>query len=108
MSMTKADLLNAVKLAPVPFDGPGGFHCLLRPLTWGERRALFDWHKQHEATAGAGLELQARLITLAVSDESGAPLLEAADLDGFGLELVDALAAEVAKRNGLGGAPGKA
>lgn len=106
--MTKADLLKAAKGKPSRFDGPDGFSCLLRPLTWGERKELFEWFAANKANANAGMELQAKFITLAVCDEQGAPLLTANDLPALGLEIADAIAEEVARRNGLGAKAGKA
>lgn len=105
--MTKADLLSAARGKPVSFDGPDGFTCLLRPLSWGERKELFDWLTAHRDEPGSGLELESRLITLAVCDGSGATLLVAGDLTDFALNVSDAVAKEVARRNGMDGKAGE-
>jgi hypothetical protein len=113
--MTKDDVLKGARGKPTPFklqraDGQV-FECLLRPMTYGERRELFDFSRDHGNEPGSGMELQARVVTLTVCDESGKPLLEPADLGGFDVEVIEAIAAEVARRNGVdgrkAGEPGK-
>lgn len=113
--MTKEDVLKGAKGKPAPFtlnrDGCEPFKCLLRPLTYGERRDLFDFSQQHGTEPGSGMELQARVVTLTVCDAEGKPILDAADLRGFDVEVIEAIAAEVARRNGIdgkkAGEPGK-
>ncbi len=106
-AMTKADLLSAAKGKPVPFEGPDGFSCLLRPLTWGERKGLFEWLGAHRDDPGSGLELDQKLILAAVCDEAGVNVLDPEDLTGFALHVSEAIAKEVAKRNGMDGKAGE-
>lgn len=109
--MTKADLLAGARGRPVPFE-LDGFSCLLRPLTFGDRQALFDYIRERGEEPGSGVGLQAKIVTLAVCDEQGQPLLTEADLAGFAVPIAEAIATEVARRNGIdgkgAGAPGKA
>ncbi|VTS03530.1 unnamed protein product [Gemmata massiliana] len=108
--MTKDDVLKGARGKPVPFEFDG-LTLLLRPLSFGERSELFAWGREHAQEPGSGLALQARLVLFAVCDESGSPILEPADLNQFGVGLVDALAQEIARRNGIdgqgAGEPGK-
>lgn len=103
MPMTKADVLNGARGKPVEYVSTDGFKCLLRPLSFGERRELFDWHQQHSEEPGSAMELQAKFLLLAVCDEQGKPLLEPADLNDFAGPLADEVAKEIARRNGLDG-----
>ncbi len=113
--MTKDDVLKGARGKPTPFEFARGdgqtFKCLLRPLTYGERRDLFDFSRDHGNEPGSGMELQARILTLTVCDENGKPLLEPADLRDVDVEVIEAVAAEVARRNGVdgrkAGEPGK-
>ncbi len=108
--MTKDDVLRAARGKPVPFEFDG-FGCLLRPLSYGERQELFAWGREHAQEPGSGLVLQGRLVLMTVCDENGGPLLEPGDLAQFGGLLVDAIAIEVTRRNGIdgqgAGEPGK-
>ena len=99
--MTKADVLAGCRGKPVPFEYDG-FKCLLRPLSRLEQAVLFAWFKEQKETVGAGLELQAKFILMAVCDEAGTTLLDPADLDQFSAGLVAVLADEIASRNGMG------
>lgn len=105
--MTKQDVLNGARGKPVPFTGPDGFACLLRPLKWGERKELLEWLREHGEEPGSAMLLQEKFIVAAVCDESGAPILTAEDLNGFDGPTADAVANEVAKRNGLDGKAGE-
>ncbi|AMV30055.1 hypothetical protein VT84_37020 [Gemmata sp. SH-PL17] len=108
--MTKDDVLRAARGKPVPFEFDG-FTCLLRPLSYGERQELFAWGREHAQEQGSGLALQGRLVLMALCDETGVALLEPTDLNQFGGPLVDAIALEITRRNGLdgqgSGEPGK-
>lgn len=108
--MTKADVLAGARGKPVPFEFEG-FGCLLRPLTFGERQELFEWSREHGTEPGSGLTLQAKVVALAVCDAGGNKLLEEADLIGFAVPIAEAIATEVARRNGVegkaAGEPGK-
>jgi len=108
--VTKTDVLNGAKGKPVPFEFEG-FTCLLRPLLWPERHALIEYVRDHGSEPGSGLELQTRFVLAGVSDADGKPLLERDDIEAFSVTIADAVAKEVAKRNGLdgkaAGEPGK-
>lgn len=100
--MTKSDVLAGAKGKPVEFVS-GEFKCLLRPLSFGERRELFDWHTAHKDVPGSGLALQEKVLLAAVCDERGAALLTADDLADFDGALADTVAQEIMRRNGLDG-----
>jgi hypothetical protein len=104
--VNKQDVLKGARGKPVPFEADG-FRCFLRPLTWGERRELFEWGRENGEKPGSGLELQERMILAALCDEGGKPLLEAADLKEFDGPLMDALAKEITRRNALDGKAGE-
>lgn len=99
--MTKADVLAGARGKPTVFEFEE-FKCLLRPLTFGERRKLFDM---------PGLEVEQSLFLWAVSDGAGNRLLAEDDLADFALPVFNAVVSEVARRNGLdgktSGEPGK-
>lgn len=99
--MTAADVMQAARGKPVPFVS-GDFSCLLRPMSFAERREVFGWHDAGKD----GEALQAWLVTAFVVDESGAPLV--ACLDDWSVSLVGEVAREVLRRAGLGGDAGKA
>lgn len=103
--MTKADVLAGAKGKPTEFTFEE-FKCLLRPLTFGERRELFEWHEKHKDEAGSGMRLQEKFLLYAVCDETGKKLLDEVDLDDFAGPIADAVAKEVARRNGLDGKAG--
>lgn len=103
--MTAQDVIAGAKGKPVPFEFDG-FSCLLRPLTYGERNELFAWRERNDPKLGE--ELPRWLLTRAVCDESGRPILAPGDLDGFDLRVVDAVANAVLLRAGIGGDSGKA
>lgn len=105
--MTKQDVINGARGKPAPFDGPDGFACLLRPLTWGERKELLEWLRQHGEEPGSAMLLQEKFLLAGVSDDQGKPLLAAEDLAGFAGPIADAVAKEVARRNGLDGGAGE-
>lgn len=108
--MTKADVLAGARGKPVPFEFEG-FRCLLRPLSFGERSDLFAWSREYGDKPGSGLELQGKVVLLAVSDEQGVPLLAEPDLRDIDGRIMEAITAEVARRNGVdgkaAGEPGK-
>lgn len=108
--MTKADVLAGARGRPVPFEFDG-FRCLLRPLSFGERQELFQWSRDHGEEPGSGLALQAKVVAMAVCDEAGNRLLDESDLVGFAVPIAEAVATEVARRNGVdgkaAGEPGK-
>lgn len=108
--MTKDDVLKGARGRPVPFEFDG-CTVLLMPLQVRDRLELFEYVREHGQEPGSGIELQRRLVLKAVSDESGRPLLEPGDLDGFALPTFEAIAAEVSRRNGTdgkaAGEPGK-
>ena len=104
--MTADDVIKAASGKPREFllDGVRFF---LRPLKVKERRELFAWSEAEGGKPGSGEELQARLITLAVCDPKGASILSRDHLNEMDAPIVDALAKEIARRNGLS-AEGKA
>lgn len=102
--MTTSDLIAALVGRPVGFT-VGGVEVLLRPLTYADRAALIAWNKGRGDGADTGQELQRKLVALAVCDESGRPLLGEEDVGALPARVVDAISAEVVRRNGLAGDP---
>lgn len=99
--MKKQDVLNGARGKPKEFVGPDGFQCLLRPLTWGERKELLEWLKEHGQEPGSGLQLQEKLLLAGISDAEGKPLLTAEDLKDFDGSIADAVTKEIQARNGM-------
>lgn len=109
--MTKTDVLNGLAAKPVPFTAPGGFEVLLRPLRFGDRAAVFEWHRGVAGQPGAGSLLTRKLVSLAVCDAAGNPLLTETEVDTIDPKDADAIAGEVTRRSGIGAGgddPGKA
>lgn len=106
--MTKTDVLNGLAAKPAAFKTPGGFDVLLRPLRFGDKAALLDWHREAEGKPGASLTLTRKLVALAVCDQGGNLLLTEDEVGTLDSQDAEAIAAEVTRRSGIGATdPGK-
>lgn len=102
--MTTADLIAALTGRPQEFT-VGAVSVLLRPLTYADRAALIAWDRPAGDGADVGQVLQRKYLALAVCDEAGQRLLSEEDVGRLPALAVDAISAEVARRNGLLGDP---
>lgn len=91
--MTAEDVIAGATGKPQPFEFLG-FTYLLRPVT---RLELRDLNAAREG--GSGEQLQAKVVALAVCDESGKPLLTAEQVPQLPNAAIDALCDEIARRN---------
>lgn len=106
--MRKEDVIAGLRGKPVPFE-VDGFAVHLRPLTAADRAALFGWYRERKDDPTAPLHLMTKLIAAAVVDpHTGEQLLTEADAAALPGAAHEAIAEEVARRNGLGGDRGKA
>lgn len=96
--MTKEELLRAARGKPSPFEF-GGVTYLLLPLPWGEFKELQGAYKGADADAAELLTFE--VVARAVCDESGARLLDAADVAHLPLSAINAVFHEVARRSGI-------
>lgn len=96
--MTAQDVIDGAKFCPAPFEF-GGFSYLLRPLTRAEVLAVFAWRDAEGDRPGVGMEMQAKILALAVCDDAGKPLLAEGQVPLLPNAAIDALADEIARRN---------
>lgn len=103
--MTKADLLAGLAAKPRPFtvfaDTPAAFEVNLRPLKYGDRSAVLEFHRANKDRPGAAYELQVKLVAQALCDPGGNLLLSEAEVNSLDPTAVDAVAKEVAVRSGI-------
>src|SRR6266545_3638650 len=103
--MTKPDLMAGVACKPRPFTVHAGtsdaFEVLLRPLMYGDRSAVLQWHRENKERPQRGAELQKKLVALAVCDLVGKLLLSEVEVDTLDPNVVDEIADEVAVRSGI-------
>lgn len=91
-------MIDGAKGKPVPFEF-GGFTYLLRPVTRSEVLALTAWRDGEGDKPGAGRAMQERIVSMAICDESGKPLLSEKQVVELPNAAIDAVADEVARRN---------
>lgn len=95
-----SDFLAQLKSKPTPFQSDG-FTVLLRPITFDERQTLLAWMETNKDAPNKGMELERKLVALALCDEAGKSILTEADVGGLDPDKVDAIAFEVGERSGL-------
>lgn len=94
--------LSGLKGKPAPFTLKDGTEVNLRPITFDERTGLLNWMEENKEATNKGLELERRLVALALCDESGAKLCESPeDVGQLDPEKVDEIAMEAGARCGL-------
>lgn len=93
--------LSGLKGKPSPFKLADGTEVYLRPITFDERNQLFAWLDENKEAANKGMELERRLVALALCDESGLMLCSCDEVGALDPDKVDALAIEVGARCGI-------
>jgi hypothetical protein len=97
--LTAQDVIDGATSVPTAFEfgGFGGY--LLRPLTRAEVLAVFAWRDKEGDRPGVGMEMQAKIIALALCDEKGRAVIGESRVAELPNAAIDALADEIARRN---------
>lgn len=93
--------LSGLKGKPSPFKLPDGTEVTLRTITFNERNELLTWMNTNKDTPNWSMELERKLVALALCDESGARLCTVEEVGELDPEKVDAIGMEAGARCGL-------